>query len=389
MIRLESGETSWRQYDAWRRMAELCRDQADQLDQAVRKLLERWPPYPGSASEAFGTWMAGLTASMRASADAAERARTVIDQIATTLGITQGEIARIVGQYRNYDAIEYALTPKPTPSPGQTPPPPAPAGAVPPPPGWRQALTQQARETIAAADRSVGTYASALAQFPTSLERKPLVDFDPGDLPRGSTGSFALPGMPTSPLHLPGHGSTQLPGIGIDGGPAIERPSPDPVLAGGTVVPSPTLPGTAAPPIFGSTPANGAQLPNVIVPVSTLPGAGTSPGGARPSQPNGHPTRLPTNVAPTSTGPGAPIGRSPAAHPPGMVPMAPMVPPGSARQGPVGVAPGGRAAPPGRRGRANDPDDPWAVRQGSPAVIEPATEPEDFDPGPGVIGLDR
>src|SRR5690606_4341254 len=204
MIRLESGETNWLQYDAWRRMAELCRDQADQLDKAVRQLIERWPPYPGSASEAFATWMAGLTASMRASADAAEKARTVINQITTTLAVTQGEIARIVGQYNRNAELEYALIPKPTPSPGQTPEPAAPAGAVPPPPGWREALTQQAREAIAEADRAVGLYASTLPEFSGELRWEGVEGSFPTDV-RGGAGpsSFALPGMPIPPAHLP------------------------------------------------------------------------------------------------------------------------------------------------------------------------------------------
>src|SRR5690606_13513247 len=138
----------------------------------------------------------------------------------------------------------------------------------------------------------------------------------------------------------------------------------------------------------------GAHVPNVIAPVSMPPGAGIDHVGARPVQAIGQPTRLPTNVAatpggPGAAGPGAPSGRPPAAHGSGMVPMAPMSPPGPARQGAAGVAAGGRAVPPGRRARPSDPDDPWAVRQGSPAVIEPAAEPEDFDPGPGVIGLNR
>jgi hypothetical protein len=44
---------------------------------------------------------------------------------------------------------------------------------------------------------------------------------------------------------------------------------------------------------------------------------------------------------------------------------------------------------PGRRRANADPNDPWVVKQGGPAVLEPAPEPADHDPGPGVIGLDR
>ena len=53
IVRHETGAISDLQYDAWRRMAEICNDQADQLDAAVARLTEKWPAHPGSASEAF------------------------------------------------------------------------------------------------------------------------------------------------------------------------------------------------------------------------------------------------------------------------------------------------------------------------------------------------
>jgi hypothetical protein len=36
-----------------------------------------------------------------------------------------------------------------------------------------------------------------------------------------------------------------------------------------------------------------------------------------------------------------------------------------------------------------DPDNPWAVEQGGPGVIEPDLDPVTHDPGPGVLGVDR
>ena len=39
--------------------------------------------------------------------------------------------------------------------------------------------------------------------------------------------------------------------------------------------------------------------------------------------------------------------------------------------------------------RTWDPDDPWAVEHGVTPVLEPGQEPTSYDPGPGVIGIDR
>jgi hypothetical protein len=61
---------------------------------------------------------------------------------------------------------------------------------------------------------------------------------------------------------------------------------------------------------------------------------------------------------------------------------------------PIGHVPQGNrsvvGSPLGRRTRqSKDPRDQWFVREGLPPVIEPPAEPSEFDPGPGVIGLDR
>ena len=78
MVRHEGSTINGQQYDAWRRMAVICNDQADQLDLAVNRLLEKWPARPGSAAETFAAWMRDLTSSMRQSADGALKAREAI-----------------------------------------------------------------------------------------------------------------------------------------------------------------------------------------------------------------------------------------------------------------------------------------------------------------------
>jgi hypothetical protein len=63
----------------------------------------------------------------------------------------------------------------------------------------------------------------------------------------------------------------------------------------------------------------------------------------------------------------------------------PMVPPMIAGQS---GSRGATAAATGRRGRRGLPS-VFETPEGPPAVIRPAEEPEDHDPGPGVIGIDR
>jgi hypothetical protein len=41
-----------------------------------------------------------------------------------------------------------------------------------------------------------------------------------------------------------------------------------------------------------------------------------------------------------------------------------------------------------RRRQPADPNDPWDIGEGGPAVLEPDPDPI-HGPGPGVIGIDR
>ena len=53
MVRDEDGVASFTQVGAWHRMAELCSEQADQLQRALDQLMVHWPARPGSAAELF------------------------------------------------------------------------------------------------------------------------------------------------------------------------------------------------------------------------------------------------------------------------------------------------------------------------------------------------
>lgn len=70
MVKTEDGQVTHTQVDAWRRLAELCHEQADQLEKAVNQLRQRWPARSGSASAAFARLVTQLIASMRQAAEA-------------------------------------------------------------------------------------------------------------------------------------------------------------------------------------------------------------------------------------------------------------------------------------------------------------------------------
>jgi hypothetical protein len=385
IVRHETGATSEVQYDAWRRMAQICNDQADQLDAAVARLAEHWPAHPGSASEAFGLWIRSLTDSMRRSAAGALDARQAIMSITTQLSVARGEIAGLMGDRSRYERDEQLMVPQPTPSPGETP---RPVATSAPPDGWRQMLTERARQTMAAADKAVTTYAGSLPNMAVDVGRIHVSDpFDPVPSTGGGSGSMRLPYIPMPPLPSPP--------VVSSGDVVLPDPRDAPVLSGG---PAPPLPaanlGSTPPPAPSQSTPPTPHVPLGVLPVGTIGPSGHVRGPAGVSAPLPGRAGTPGHGAapagsPPSTGAGA--GKAgPGAHAAGMMPMAPIVPPaGGGGSGGARAVPGGRSVTPGMRRRRNDPDDPWAVKEGAPAVLEPAAEPASFDPGPGVIGLDR
>jgi hypothetical protein len=387
IVRHETGAISEVQYDAWRRMTEICEDQANQLDAAVARLTEKWPAHPGSASEAFGLWIRSMTDSMRLSADGARKARQAIISITAQLSAARGEIAGLIGDRNRYERDEQLMIPQPTPSPGEAP---RPVATAAPPEGWRQILTQRARETMGEADRATTTYAASLqsmkvqfAPFDSAVPVGTAPDVASGTSSSGRVPYIPMPSIPSPPVIppiTPGHPSPSGPPI-LAGGPS----SPIPVPANGGFPPTST-PVQHAPPT--------SQLHTGALPFGTIGPGGLARGTSHVTVPTPGRIGAPGLATPAigsaaAATPGA--GKAgPGAHVAGMTPMAPMVPPtAGGAAGSRGSVLGGKAVTPGMRRRRSDPDDPWAVREGVPATLEPPAEPASFDPGPGVIGFDR
>jgi hypothetical protein len=277
----------------------------------------------------------------------------------------------------------------------------APAGLQPPPPNWRTRLEQQARTIMAHTDTTVGTEATRI-QTPPKYAFGVKVDLQ-GPAPGGdvhgngsasrSGGSRATFGRadwtPPANVAVP----PLISGSGSGGG----GEGVDPTLSGGA------SPGTSAkdeprsPSGIGGVASGGSTSGSfvttpygpVLAPGGTIgPRASTPAAQTRSRTPTGHTST--SQVGPT--GAGTASGTVSRAGTPGAMPMAPMVPPMGGRAG-AGTSGRSLAGRPGHGRRGNrshtNPDDPWAVAEGGPAVLEPLPEPTEHDPGPGVIGIDR
>jgi hypothetical protein len=389
MLRDENGRISWTQYYAWRRMATLCEEQADQLEKALRQLTERWPTRPGTAAHAFQLQVEALIASMRHSVEAANANRDAVHKITFHLGAARGQVANLLDQARQYasaearlvDTIASMMGPGPHTNPGSVPA----ALPAPPPDEWQRQLDQQARQIMAETDATIAAEATRL-HVPTPytfLSRFREATEAVGGGVDGPSWTSQLPGTAIGDLHL-SVPSTAPPEAAATPSPAVD--SLVPILDGSVIEPKP---------IRGNGPAGVGGFGAPAAP-SLNASLGLLPSEIVVRTSSAHANRAPSgSTAPHVKSVGAkPGGSAPAtaraAGPAGM-PVAPMIPPVGARPagGPGGVAPAGRPAVPGRRRANPDPNDPWAVKLGGPAVLEPAPEPGAHDPGPGVIGLDR
>jgi hypothetical protein len=315
----------------------------------------------------------------------------------------------------------------------------------------QQELTQSAQKSMAVLSGAAVDSTMKMTIPPpyappttTTLDNRQHIDGPPAAVmsppvipaPRTSE-SASIPKAPTMP------GGTGSP----TGGPGpVGTIGSGPILNGGVIAPPPPAGPAPMPPITptplpgtggGPLPPGGLINPSAFGP---LPG-GNPPTGSGGFKPGGglNPMKYGPNSMPTSTGEGPLVGRAPGGarplapggvigNPPGgggpvrgggrgptgatvrrVNPVGGVLGQGSSSERPMGGAPGGRPMASGsgasgqpflasqRRGKGDrehesrtwDPDDPWAVEHGVAPVLEPGQEPTSYDPGPGVIGIDR
>jgi hypothetical protein len=245
-----------------------------------------------------------------------------------------------------------------------------------PPDNWWDHLDRRARNVMAESDAAIATDA---ARFQTPRRYDMIVDV--GKPPRTNTGAPlsssatqdsvpALPSLdPDSQPSLPAHGQ-------LGGSPPVLEGRPLP----STPTPTPAANPKDAPSITHTATSFSNQ--GIVGAASALPPSNTTIGGRVGATLSNPPSQGATGSARPVTTSGKTVATQGTLVPPPMIGR----PTSSV---PASVAPGGRPGSAYGRRRPKDPNDPWAVKDGVPPLLEPPTHPTEYDPGPGVIGLDR
>ncbi len=372
---------TWPQIDAWEVMARACGEQATQLRKALDELMQTWPPTPNSAAASFQSVVLGMITAMKQDATDAETIQPVLAGIVEEINLARTKIEPLVDQETHNVAVEQAH------QAGIG----AQRGAKPgsdlaqllnepyPPSTWRDDLHAQASAIMQDADTRID---ALTARMPVLHRERVNVDLggSAGATPSGQGGVGQLPASANGRVvpHRLNLGTTD-PGLS------------EPTLAGQPVGSAPSLigPGDGGPHPGSGTVSVGfipkqmkaSQSVTRALPLNGVIGGVPASGNIGPGVPN---STSSAGTAGAEANEGSSVAR--AADNGQLLPASSAMRRGNTpnRQS---VRPGGRAAlwASQRRRNANDSTDPWSVRKGIPAVIEPVDPPE-HDPGPGVIG---
>lgn len=379
MVSNEDDEAGWAQVQAWFRMRNAIDAYRKRLEACRQALQDGWPPEQSPAAAAFIAYIDALVASMAATAASAERTAHGLAGIMKALATAKAEMEPL---YRKWQDVSSDLTPRWL-------------------DGAEDELNAKARAIMRTADLAVTDYTQMIdipaVYRPTKddesipLEEARVNEYAQGNGNQSSTtGGWDVPIPHNPPSPLPGI-EPVLPGAG-------------PILSDGTATPpamnpnSPT-PSTPNVPGTGGTGGHGAVTPPIPTPSPNLRG--------------GIPGQLP--VSPRITSGGAPVmptvppAAAKGAHPVGAKGARPAAPPGLPLMAPPMTSPattaGSGSRPVGSTYRTTNghlvsvsggkqrdsrrrPDDPWTVEIGVAPVITPP-QPRPYDPGPGIIGIDR
>ena len=357
MVARESPSYNHAASSLWRRTAELCEDEATQLEQALRRLEEQWPRTQ-QAARAFLNWGEQLVRAMRVSADVGQRNAVAIESITARIGAAKVQIEDLKAQDRHFADLKDGRA-----QPG--------ADEMIPPPDWRLGLDEQARVVMRNLETDV--YNESLR-----LQRDPFFKISPNVEAEGET--FRPPGVKADTDDATKQAAIDASRWAV--------PTPQWYEADGTSRTSVATfdggqtqldgrPGTTVLPELGHVSTGSSQLP-----AYAQDGRVVAPGGAI-----GQPGILP------SAGPGLSPQATPMTAPvtggsgntrttgSGIMPITPPI-----ASGPTSSRNNGQPIT-SRRRRVKA--DLFHVSEGVPPVLTPEREPADHDPGPGVIGVDR
>jgi hypothetical protein len=435
---------SRQQYAALQRATQMLGAHAEALQGYRDQLAAKWPPESNAASAAYLVELDKLVAAAKETAlTSAVNANHVnlvveaIEQAHITLKPLHDEYVKNEGLLQQYDAkvsaagYDYEFVGGPG------------AGAAargltrlftssPVDDGRQEELVRQARQAmvpLTGAAQDGGTYIVPPAPYapPTVAATRDEFTRIGGD----STGGASRPPVIAPPAHTRATtgaepGSPTQPSASV-GTVAPHQPEggAGPVLGG--VIVAPASPATPSAPVLGQ-PGVGPVAPGLgPMPPGVLPGLGIPiPGGGTPLAPRatfdnnsirggaGSGVGITKPLAPGNVVGGAPMGMIGGAPPRGSSTADSPVQRVNPVGGIIGQQSGGRSGSrgpsvsrigsptllgphQGRHGHSGkeneeqkwDPDNPWATDVGVSPVIRPDTTAPTFDPGPGVIGLDR
>jgi hypothetical protein len=439
-------ETSWQQVTAWTKTNELLDEHAATLDMYRQDLVAQWPPEKNQAAAAFVGYLDNLILALRQGSTAAANNVTALANLTGAVSTARTDVKKAYTEYQSnqgklaqYQQDLDAWTAQASQSDAPAPNPPTSPVAA----NRQQQLTQQAQQSMAVLSGAAVDSTMKMTIPPpyappttTTLDNRQHIDGPPAAVmsppaipaPRTS-GSGSIPKAPTMPGGLGSSTGGPSPAGTVGSGP---------ILNGGVIAPPPP-PGPAPMPPIAPTPLPGPGGPLPPGGLINPPPLGPLPSGNPPVGGGGlKPTNFGSGPLPTSPTEGPLVGRGPAGaralapggvigNPPGgggplarggrgpagavrrVNPVGGVLGQGSPSERPMGGASGGRSMAGGssatgqpflanqRRGKGDrehesrtwDPDDPWAVDHGVAPVLEPGQEPTSYDPGPGVIGIDR
>lgn len=397
MVKGDDFTQNFNHVKAWDKMQVLCQHQADSLRKAAAAIAERWPPQHSPAAAAFANRLESLARVFTNAAGAAGTNGWTLQDTSVGLFDTHLKLSNLRDTWGGYERLENErirlarelLGPlghvdnnavlmmsnvDPIKSLINL------QGAPQVPAGWRQGLDRQARDLMTASDRDLLEARTRVTAVPVVIPQSDIYDWAPA--PGGSGGGgftgggFTGAGFTSShfdpPPGEPGRSPFE------DGEPLPEL---DPVLDGGTApsgpLPIAPLPGS---PLAGSgsipwvaTPMGPALAPGVVIGNHGTVGGGRATSGMMPMNAAG--TRPSSAAGKTGVSKGGFV-----APPGGLIGGRPQ----AGKAGGTTVTGG-----PGSRRRRRDEDSGWAVASGVPGVLMPDPEPDEHDPGPGVIGIDR
>lgn len=404
MVAPETGTAAANHLNMWERQQTVLAQQSARLKHLRDELEKKWPPTKSAAAGVFIDRITDMIQAMDQAVLASGQIRERLRNVTEALESARTAVRPLVAVYndkaaawREFNQRALPWLPKTLTPGGPVVPVPSPLLEQPVLRAYQQELDVKARNVLADADKTVVAASTEMAHLPNydrfSGDGTPLL---PPTSPSGNANSPIA-------AHIGSSGAALIPVAPLRFDPPAPLPDDGPILAGTTpiepAVPSPGVPsgspGSVPPPPptdrmpwMPPIPSGGYSSRTASGQVVLHPGGVI--GGPVPVQGRGNGSRSTPGVAGGvgAFAPGTRVNR-----------VTPLT--GVDRASRSGEPPGRVLGTSGwrdaqfeeyvkrrREPHKTDPDDPWAVEEGVPPVLDAPPERQ-HDAGPGVIGLDR